>query len=163
MDHQNGEPVRVLVTRDLAEEYRLYQRPTTLEPDIEDWLHWFPLAWAETGAMGLALHRAPVYVEIKAEVEHIKVRQYTMPLEAKRGITPDICRLLKLGVLKLTQSAQNALLQPVKNPMIIAQAGLEGSQQKGDGHSSRLCRVPCLQTSNGILFWISKMPFSACR
>lgn len=105
LDHQNGEPIRVLVISDLAEEYRLYQKLTTPEPDIEDWLHGFPLAWVETGGMRLALHRAPVYVEIKAGAEPVKVHQYPMPLEAKRGITPDIWRLLKLGVL-----------QPVKKP-----------------------------------------------
>ena len=75
LDRQKGEPIRVLVISDLAEEYRLYQKPTTPEPDIEDWLHGFPLAWVETGSMGLALHRAPVYVEIKAGVEPIKVHQ----------------------------------------------------------------------------------------
>ena len=86
--HRNEEPVRVLVTGDLAEEYRLYQEPTTPEPDTENWLQWFPLAWAETGGTGLALHRAPVYTEIKAGADPNKVPQYPVSLEAKRGITP---------------------------------------------------------------------------
>lgn len=73
----NGELVQVLVTSDLDEEYTLYQEPTKLEPKIEDWLQKFPWAWAEIGSMGLALHCPLVYVEIKAGVDPIKVRQYS--------------------------------------------------------------------------------------
>lgn len=47
------------------------------EPDIKkNWLHRFPLAWAETGGMGLARHQAPIYVEIKTGAEPVKVRQH---------------------------------------------------------------------------------------
>lgn len=66
-----------MVTSDLDEEYRLYQEPTKLEPNIEDWLWKFPWAWAEIESMGLALHWPPVYVEIKAGVDPVKVHQYS--------------------------------------------------------------------------------------
>lgn len=49
-------------------------------------------------------------------MDPIKVHQNPMPLEAKRGITPNIQKLLKLGVLKPIQSAWNKPLLPVKNP-----------------------------------------------
>ena len=65
-----------------------YQEPTTPEPDTENWLQQFPLAWVQTGGMGLALHRTPVYTEIEAGADAIKVCQYPVPLEAKRGIIP---------------------------------------------------------------------------
>lgn len=77
-----------MFTSNLAEEYRFYRKLTTLEPDIEDWLHRFPLVWAEAGGMGLGLHRAPIYVEIEAGAEPLKIHPYPMPLETKRGLTP---------------------------------------------------------------------------
>lgn len=64
--------------------------------------------------MGLARHQAPIYVEIKTGAEPVKVAS----TEGKRGITPHRQRLLKLGVLKPTQSAWNTALLPVKKPHI---------------------------------------------
>ena len=52
-----------------------------LEPNIEDWLQKFPRALAEAGGMELALHRPPVYIEIKAGADPVKVCEYPMPLE----------------------------------------------------------------------------------
>lgn len=89
--------LRVLVTSDLDEEYRLCQKPMTPEPDIKYWLHPFPLAWAETGGMGLAQHQTPIYIEIKAGAEPLKVHQYPKSQEAKRGITPPHTEAVKAG------------------------------------------------------------------
>ena len=66
--------------------------------------------------MVLALHRPLVYVEIKSGAEPVNVFPYPMPLEARRGITPDIRRLLNLGVLKSVQSAWNTPLWSVGKP-----------------------------------------------
>lgn len=57
-------------------------------PTIENWLHNFPLAWAETGRMVLALHRPPVYVEIKSGADPVKVCQYPMSLRQEEGLLP---------------------------------------------------------------------------
>lgn len=55
--------------------------------------------------MGLAKHRPPIYVELKANTDPVKVRQYPMTLEARRGITPHIRWLLQEGILQPVQSA----------------------------------------------------------
>lgn len=46
---------------------------------------------------GLAKHCFPVYVETKPGANPVKVCQYPMPLEANKGITTHIKRLLDLG------------------------------------------------------------------
>lgn len=104
-----------MVTCDLANEYRLCKKLTILEPIIGDGSI-SSLRHGQRRGMGLVLHRAPSYVEIKVGMEPVKVCQYPMPLEAKRGKTPHIRRLLKLGVLKLTQSTWNMPQLPVKKP-----------------------------------------------
>lgn len=53
--------------------------------------------------MGLAVHRSPIYMEVKAGTDPVKVCQYPMTLEAKKGITPHIKLLLELGVLTSIQ------------------------------------------------------------
>lgn len=85
--HPDGKPVQILVTSDLTKEYRLHQKTMEAVPTIENWLHNFPLAWGETGRIVLTLHRPLVYVEIKSGADPVKVRQYPMLLEARRGIT----------------------------------------------------------------------------
>lgn len=74
-----------------------------------------PSTWAQTGN-GLAKHCLPVYVETKPGANPVKVCQYPLPLEANKGITPHIRRLLDLGVLRPVQSAWKTPLLPVKKP-----------------------------------------------
>ena len=61
-----------------------------IEPDIQPWVHKYPLAWAETAGMGLAKLRHPVVIKLKAKATPVRVRQYPMSQEAWRGITPHI-------------------------------------------------------------------------
>ncbi|XP_029414130.1 uncharacterized protein LOC115068295, partial [Nannospalax galili] len=112
----DGALIQVLVTNDLTEEYRLHQEPIQPNPEIAEWLQRFPQAWAETEGMGLVGHRPPIYVELKVGVDPVKVCQYSMPVEAKCGITPHIRRLVELGILRPIQSAWNTPLLPVKKP-----------------------------------------------
>lgn len=68
-------------------------------PQLEKWLqkfHSHGLRWGN----GLAKHCLPVDVETKPGANPVKVCQYPMPLEASKGITPQIRRLLDLGVLR---------------------------------------------------------------
>lgn len=53
--------------------------------------------------MGLAVHRPPIYMEVKVGTDPVKACQYLMTLEAKKGITPNIKLLLELGVLTFIQ------------------------------------------------------------
>ncbi|KAB0352840.1 hypothetical protein FD754_017697 [Muntiacus muntjak] len=66
--------------------------------------------------MGLAKQRHPVVIELKAEATPVRVRQYPMSQEARRGITPHIRRLMDAGILKRCQSPWNTTLLPVKKP-----------------------------------------------
>ncbi|KAB0353666.1 hypothetical protein FD755_023635 [Muntiacus reevesi] len=74
--------------------------------------------------MGLAKQRHPVVIELKAKATPVRVRQYPMSQEARRGITPHIRRritphirrLMNAGILKRCQSPWNTPLLPVKKP-----------------------------------------------
>ena len=85
-----GQPIHVLSLA-LRDEYRLcVPKPSeVIAPDIQLWVHKYPLAWAETAGMGLAKQRHPVIIELKAEAT-VRVKQYPMSQEARRGITPHI-------------------------------------------------------------------------
>jgi hypothetical protein len=78
------------------------------------WIQTYPQAWAEIAGVGLAEHRAPVIVEIKASAQPIRVRQYPMSSEAWREIAPHINRLLEARILRPCCSAWNTPLLPVK-------------------------------------------------
>lgn len=54
---QDNHPVQVL-TLQLHDEYRLFQN-FPVRQDMSVWLSQFPKAWAETGGMGLVVHRRP--------------------------------------------------------------------------------------------------------
>ena len=122
-----GLPIHVLSLA-LRDEYRRFvPKPSeVIIPDVQPWVHKYPLAWAETTEMGLARQRHPVVIELKAEATPVRVRQYPMSQEARRGITPHIRRLMDAGILKQCQS---------KNPV----PSLSHSEQRqGQGEKSFL-------------------------
>ena len=90
-----GQPIHVLSPA-LRDEYRLFApKPSeTIAPDVQPWVHKYPLAWAETAGMGLAKQRHPVVIELKAGATPVRVRQYPMSQQARWGITPHIQRLM---------------------------------------------------------------------
>lgn len=104
------------LTLKLEDEYRLLPQPPSAPDDIDHWLREFPKAWAETGGIGLAEHRPPIFVEIKLGAEPVQVRQYPMSQEAKEGITPRIRHLLDLGILRPCRSAWNTPLLLARKP-----------------------------------------------
>ena len=112
-----GQPIHILSLA-LRDEYRLFvPKPSeTIAPDVQPWVHKHPLAWAETAEMGLAKQRHPVVIELKAGPFPVRVKQYPMRQEARRGITPHIRRLMNAGILKRCQSPWNTRLLPVKKP-----------------------------------------------
>ena len=112
-----GQPIHALSPA-LRDEYRLFvPKPSeVIAPNIQWWVHRYPLAWAETAEMRLAKKRHPVVIELKAEATPVRVRQYPMSQEAQRGITPHIRRLMDAGILKRCQSPWNTPLLPVKKP-----------------------------------------------
>jgi len=96
----HGTPLQVL-TLQLEDEYRLYEpgqdKPQSLE--IDTWVTNFPLAWAETGEMGLALQQPPLIIQLKATTSPVSIKQYPLSHEAYQGIRPHITRLLDQGIL----------------------------------------------------------------
>lgn len=110
-----GRPIQVL-TLNLEEEYRLHESVQTKSEEIGQWLERFPLAWAETGGMGLALRQPPLIVQLKASASPVSIKQYPMSQEAWEGIRPHIRRLLDQGILTPCQSPWNTPLLPVKKP-----------------------------------------------
>ena len=60
----------------LRDEYRLFvPKPSeVIAPDIQPWVHKYPLAWAKTAGMGLAKQRHLVVIELKAEASPVRVR-----------------------------------------------------------------------------------------
>ena len=99
------QPIYVLSLA-LRDEYRLFApKPSeTITPDVQPWVNKYPLTWAETAGMGLAKQRHLVVVELKAEASPVRVRQYAMSQEARRGIIPHIRQLMDAGILKRCQS-----------------------------------------------------------
>lgn len=100
------------------DEYRLFtDDPSPVEnQDIDFWLKLVPEAWAETAGLGLSTLQVPIVVELKTTAVPVRVREYPISQEAKKGITPHIRKLLQQGVLVQCQSAWNTPLLPVKKP-----------------------------------------------
>ena len=110
-----GQPIHVLSLA-LRDEYRLFApNPSeVIAPDVQPWVHKYPLAWAETAGMGLAKQRHLVVIELKAEAIPVRVRPHEPGSSA--GITPHIRRLMDAGILKQCQSPWNTPLLLVKKP-----------------------------------------------
>uniref|UniRef100_A0AC11DZI5 Uncharacterized protein n=1 Tax=Ovis aries TaxID=9940 RepID=A0AC11DZI5_SHEEP len=89
--------------------------PLAVDPTVQPWVQKYPLAWAETAGVGLAKQRPPHYCHI-GDAASIRVKQYPMSQEARRGIAPHIQWLLKAGILRRCQSPWNTPLLPVKRP-----------------------------------------------
>ena len=86
-----GQPIHVLSLA-LRDEYRLFvPKPSeVITPDVQPWVHKYPLAWAKTAEMGLAKQRHLVAIKLKAKAIPVRVRQYPMSQEARCGVTPHI-------------------------------------------------------------------------
>ena len=112
-----GQPIHVLSLA-LRDEYRLYspKPPAAVDPAMLQWIQKYPLAWAEMAGVGLAKQRPPIIVELKANANPVKIKQYPMSQEAWQRITPHIPSLLKVQILKKCQSPWNTPLLPVKKP-----------------------------------------------
>jgi hypothetical protein len=71
-----GQPLQVF-TMSLEDEHHLFSLrgppPKHIEwsPEMDYWIQTYPQAWAEIAGVGLAEHRAPVIVEIKASAQPI--------------------------------------------------------------------------------------------
>ena len=119
-----GQPIHVLSLA-LRDEYRLFvPKPSeTTAPDVQPWVHKYPLAWAETAGKGLAKQRHLVVIKLKAEASPVRVRQYPMSQEAQQGITPHIRRLMDA---KWCQVISQVVPIPLEYPLTA------GEEARGD-------------------------------
>lgn len=90
--------------------------PQDIIPEMKPWLQSFPKAWAEMVGVGLARHRASVLGELTPGMNPVRMRQYPMSEEARKGIRPHIRQLLKEGILQWCHSPWNTPLLPIKKP-----------------------------------------------
>lgn len=111
----NGAPLQIL-TLILEEEYRLYDRLQEAQDDLDTWLKDYPLAWAETGGMGLVIQQPLLIIELKTTATPVSIKQYPMSNEAYQGIRPHIKRFLDQGILTPCRSPWNTPILPVKKP-----------------------------------------------
>lgn len=110
-----GQPLHVL-TLGIEDEYRLHEPERAQQLDMSPWMEKFPLAWAETGGMGMATQQPPLIISLWATATPISIKQYPMSHEAHMGIRPHIRRLLDQGILVPCRSPWNTPLLPVKKP-----------------------------------------------
>lgn len=94
----DGAPLQIL-SLSLEEEYRLYDKPQKAKDDLDSWLKDYPLTWAETGGMGLAIQQPPLVIELKTTATPVSIKQYPMCNEAYQGTRPHIKRLLDHRIL----------------------------------------------------------------
>ena len=116
---QDGSTI-VMVTVPLGEEGLLTPVPNenvhTVDPLLKSLQADFPQVWAETNPPGLAIHQAPIIVELKASVFPVRLKQYPMSREARRGIAVHIKSLCDSGILIPRKSPWNTPILPVRKP-----------------------------------------------
>lgn len=71
--------------------------------------------WAEEGKSGL-LDITPIKTEIEQGTPRVRVRQYPMSAEGRRGLTPVERALIETGILEPCISSHNTPILPVKKP-----------------------------------------------
>ncbi|RMB89575.1 hypothetical protein DUI87_34043 [Hirundo rustica rustica] len=74
-----------------------------------------PWVW-ETGSPGKSKAAQPVVVELKEGKEPVKIKQYPITLEARKGVAPLITQFLTQGILQECESEFNTPIFPVKKP-----------------------------------------------
>ncbi|XP_062457365.1 LOW QUALITY PROTEIN: uncharacterized protein LOC134154699, partial [Rhea pennata] len=74
-----------------------------------------PLVWASTKP-GKAKNATPVKIELQPGAKPVRVHQYPIKLEARRGLEPLINAFLQYGLLRECQSEFNTPILPVRKP-----------------------------------------------
>ncbi|KAK1327363.1 LOW QUALITY PROTEIN: hypothetical protein QTO34_014995 [Cnephaeus nilssonii] len=108
-----GHPIQVLTMR-LEDEYQLHQKASPVEDSMDEWLQKFPTAWAETGGVGLAAHRALVLGDLKPGEGPSQIVLHASG--SPEGNSAKHSETEGIGVLVPCQSAWNTPLLLVKEP-----------------------------------------------
>ncbi|XP_062348571.1 uncharacterized protein LOC134043853 [Cinclus cinclus] len=75
-----------------------------------------PLAASRSGKFGKSKAAQPVVVELKEGVQPVRIRQYPIKLEARKGVAPMIAQFLIQGILQECESEFNTPIFPVQKP-----------------------------------------------
>ncbi|XP_062370210.1 uncharacterized protein LOC134057228 [Cinclus cinclus] len=75
-----------------------------------------PLAASRSGKFGKSKAAQPVVVELKEGVQPVRIRQYPIKLEARKGVAPMIAQFLIQGILQECESEFNTPIFPVRKP-----------------------------------------------
>ncbi|XP_032063100.1 uncharacterized protein LOC116501622, partial [Aythya fuligula] len=82
-------------------------------PEIQDQV--YPGVW-EPDVPGKAKNAAPIVVKLKPGEKPVKVKQYPLRIEDRRGIKDTIDKFLKYGLLVECESEYNTPILPIKKP-----------------------------------------------
>nr|XP_013815007.1 PREDICTED: endogenous retrovirus group K member 25 Pol protein-like [Apteryx mantelli mantelli] len=99
------EIARIFIVKEIAN--------TTIPIEVENAV--VPWVW-ETQVPGLAKAAKPVIVELKEGVQPVRVRQYPIQLEARKGVAPLIAKFLMHNVLEECESEYNTPIFPIRKP-----------------------------------------------
>ncbi|RLV89415.1 hypothetical protein DV515_00014873 [Chloebia gouldiae] len=70
----------------------------------------------ETGTPGKSKAAQPVVIELKEGAKPVRIKQYPIKLEARRGVAPVIAQFVIQGLLKECESEYNTPIFPVRKP-----------------------------------------------
>ncbi|XP_051627156.1 uncharacterized protein LOC127462542 [Manacus candei] len=96
---------KIFVVKEVEKE----EIPQEIEQAVVPWV------W-ETGVPGKSKAATPVRIELKEGAQPVRVRQYPISLEARKGIAPMISQFLTLGILQECESEFNTPIFPIKKP-----------------------------------------------
>ncbi|XP_037677956.1 uncharacterized protein LOC119523258 [Choloepus didactylus] len=113
------QPSSILITCPLSKEYLLLTGEDTPKQETELLIKWqkeIPEVWAETNPPGLAGHQPPIVAQLLSHATPVRIQQYPMSYQAKKGIAVHIKRLREAGILVPCKSPWNTPLLPVQKP-----------------------------------------------
>ncbi|XP_027528989.1 uncharacterized protein LOC113962435, partial [Neopelma chrysocephalum] len=111
---ENGRVKLIIPEKNLAKIFVVKEvEKGEIPPEIEQAV--VPWVW-ETGVPGKSKAATPVRIELKEGVQPVRVKQYPISLEARKGIAPMITQFLILGILKECESEFNTPIFPVRKP-----------------------------------------------
>ncbi|RLV62484.1 hypothetical protein DV515_00019268, partial [Chloebia gouldiae] len=87
--------------------------PTPIPDEISNAV--VPWVW-ETGTPGKSKAAQPVVIELKQGAKPVRIKQYPIKLEARRGVAPVIAQFVIQGLLKECESEYNTPIFPVRKP-----------------------------------------------
>lgn len=93
----------------VIKETKTEEIPQEIEQAVVPWV------W-ETGTPGKSKAAIPVKIELREGAHPVRIRQYPISLEARKGIAPMITQFIALEILQECESEFNTPIFPVRKP-----------------------------------------------